>query len=122
METKLKGGIKMSKHTNYRSYSKPVDEVIPENVKEKVNEVIEEAVEPVIEEVVKPAEPTTGKVARCNKLRVRKSPSPLAEVLCEIAVDTKVIINESDSTIDFYKVCTGAGVEGYCMKKFIELK
>lgn len=112
----------MSKHTNYRSYSKPVDEAIPENVKEEVNEVIEEAVEPVVEEVVKPAEPITGKVTGCNKLRVRKSPSPLAEVLCEIAVNTEVVINESDSTIDFYKVCTGAGVEGYCMKKFIDVR
>lgn len=64
----------------------------------------------------------TGVVVDCPRLRVRAAANKNAEVLCEINVDSKVLINEKESTNEFYKVCTEAGVEGYCMKQFIGIE
>lgn len=75
---------------------------------------------PVVEEpVVVPAEPVFGAVV-CDKLNVRKKPNISAEVLLKINRGTKVKIDTEKSTKEWYKVVT-KGVDGYCMKKFIEL-
>lgn len=60
-----------------------------------------------------------GVVADCTKLNVRESPSMDADVVCEISKHTEVMISDSESTDDFYKICTDSGIEGFCMKKFI---
>ena len=139
----------MSKHNNnrYHNYQNYSNSRTPNTntaaaVEEVVEPVIEETVEPVVVEepvVVTAAEETVepiveveesvvqtvsvyGVVNGCNLLRVRKAPSTEAEVLCEIDVNSKVEINEVESTADFYKVCTEAGVEGFCMKKFIKIE
>lgn len=124
----------MSKHHNYNNYSKPnnqpveptpekeeeVVETVEETTEEEVVETVEEsAVEETVEETPVSA---TGIVSDCNKLNVRKSPTPLAEVLCVIDKNSKVEIDEAESTAEFYKVCTASGVEGYCMKKFITVE
>lgn len=124
---------------NYNNYSN--NKVKPEP--EKVEEVVtpEVAVEPTIEEPVveetvaetvqeeptpapQPKAPaaTIGVVAGCAMLRVRSAASTTSEIVCEIAVNTEVTIDKQNSTADFYKVCTSAGIEGFCMKKFITVK
>ena len=75
--------------------------------------------EPVVEE--EPAKMKNGIVTDCVKLNVRKEPNTDAEIVCVIAGATEVAIDEANSTDVFYKVCTAAGIEGYCMKKFITL-
>lgn len=81
---------------------------------------------PVVSEVVAPAvsEAETpknlGKVVGCVKLNVREEPSIKASVVFEIVAGSTVFIDETCSTDEFYKICTEHGVEGYCMKKFIE--
>lgn len=65
---------------------------------------------------------TTGTVSNCQRLRVREAASVNSEVLCEILINSEVIIDNQNSTKDFYKVTTSAGIEGFCMKKFIEVK
>ena len=30
--------------------------------------------------------------------------------------------NPDESTEDFYKICTESGINGYCLKKFIEIQ
>ena len=95
---------------------------------------VEPAVEPVIETIVE-TEPvveepdaetetvhTMGYVTGCTRLNVRKAPKPRAEVVCEINRDTEVEIDEEQSTVDFYKICTASGVEGYCVKTYITKK
>ena len=79
---------------------------------------------PVVEEVVVAPEPkeVVGVVKECAKLNVRTHPSMLASIITEIKVGTKVVIDETESTEDFYRVCTEAGVEGFCMKKFIAVE
>ena len=63
-----------------------------------------------------------GVVTGCEKLNVRKGPSSTALIVCEIERQTEVMIDESESTEDFYKVCLASGVDGFCMKKFIEVQ
>ena len=98
--------------------------------RENVNPVDEtaEPVEPVVteetvetEESVKTMMP--GIVVNCKKLNLRKSPlkdSDGANVITTLLAGAAVVINESDSTPNFYKVTTETGLEGYCMKPFIK--
>lgn len=105
---------------NYTNYSKPKTvEVEPAVEETNVEEIKEETVietEDKVENAV-----ITGKVVDCNKLRVRESASTDADVICEITAGAEVTIDEVNSTNDFYKVCTAAGAEGFCMKNFIEI-
>lgn len=111
-------------YKNYNNFSstKPAEEVVEAvEVKEEVK--VEEPT-PVVEEpkpVVKPEppKPLTGKVTGCAKLNVRESANATANVLAVINEGSEVVINRIKSTVDFYAVCTAAGIEGYCMKKFI---
>lgn len=127
----------MSKHRNYTNYSKPYNkqnepEVVNGNVTPsqgenipapELEEVVEETVEEIVEEV-KPEEPKLiiGEVFDCVKLRLRKLPKVSAPVICEMIAGTIVKIDKAASTVEFYKVCTETGIEGYCMKKFIKVK
>lgn len=63
-----------------------------------------------------------GLVANCKRLNIREGPTVDAPVICEVACQTELMIEEADSTEDFYKVCTTAGIEGFCMKKFIAIQ
>lgn len=117
----------MSKH-NYTNYAKTQE-----------TPVVEPEVKPVIDEpVVAPETPVApqvdpepvveteddeviGYVTECAKLNVRKEPSKEADVVTVIPLGAEVMIDDLGSTEDFYKVCTETGVEGYCMKKFINV-
>ena len=124
----------MSKQHNYRNYSNPNNNVNPvtpaaEEVEEQVEEtVVEETVEEVTEEAVEETVEETSEedvilgLVTCTKLNVRKLPNPNGQVLCVITEGTEVQIDLDKSTIDWFKVCTNAGVSGYCMKKFIAVR
>lgn len=60
-----------------------------------------------------------GTVVGCEKLRVRPTPDTDQEEITLIDEGSTVKISLEDSTEDFYKVKTDDGVEGYCMKSFI---
>lgn len=127
---------------NYNSYSsanntktESIEPVTEEVVETAVEESVEEAIaEPVEEEVEKTSteEPVedpvveesrmTGIVVNCNALRVREFPSVNADILCTIDVGSEVEIKSVSISDEFYKVCTAAGFEGYCMKKFISVQ
>ena len=104
-------------YKNYNNFSstKPAEEVKTEPVEVK-EEVVEEP-KPVVKP--EPPKPLTGKVTGCAKLNVRESANTTANVLAVINEGSEVVINRIKSTVDFYAVCTAAGIEGYCMKKFI---
>mgnify|MGYP002685185427 CR=1 FL=1 len=63
-----------------------------------------------------------GLVSNCKKLNVREKPTVEAPVVCEIVCRTELMIDEKESTEEFYKVYTAAGIEGFCMKKFIAIQ
>lgn len=65
-------------------------------------------------------EPTFG-VVTCALLNVRESPDADADVTTTIHKGHKLMVDVNASTDDFYSVCTETGVEGYCMKQFIEV-
>lgn len=102
----------------------PVDEV-PENaeVVEGVN--IVETEEPEVEPSEKLENHKSGSVApgavrNCKKLNLREEPSKSSGVACILLEDESVLIDLENSTDDFYKI-SARGIDGYCMKQFIEI-
>ena len=81
--------------------------------------VIEPVMEPTVETVV-PAM-TRGIVDGCYMLNIRQTPSLTANVLDIIASGSEVEIELTESTDDFYKICTASGCEGYCSKEYIKV-
>jgi len=108
--------------------SKKTNEIQEETLSQKIeNEIIEEAtvnseIESTGDEVkTEEKRPVIGLVFDCARLNVRKKPKLSAEVIAEIPLNSKVEIDESKSTDDWFKVCTEAGIEGFCMKKFVTI-
>ena len=66
-------------------------------------------------------ESTVGLVANCPRLNIRKEPNIQSEILAEVKALSNLTIDEELSTNEWYKVCTEAGIEGFCMKKFVSL-
>lgn len=62
-----------------------------------------------------------GVVTDCVKLNVRKEASPDGEILAIIDFFSEVMVDLDASTDEFYKVFIPAGIEGFCMKKYIAL-
>ena len=85
---------------------------------------IEEVVELKDEEVaeVNADGNLTGVVSGCARLNLRKEASKDSDVLLVLDKDTELVVDPTEETEEFYKVCTSSGVEGYCMKKFITIK
>jgi hypothetical protein len=133
LETLIKGGTFMSHNPNYTKYSnfsKPQEAPVvePEVKVEETSVVTEEPVATPDPEVVVPVQETEednddiiGVVDGCSKLNVRKEANAEAAVLATLSKGAKVKVDIDESTDDFYKVCTEAGVEGYCMKKYINI-
>lgn len=119
----------MNKKRDYTRYSKetvsttePVEVVDSKTEIPAVVEVddIPVTVTPAVVEVEE-SEPIIGVVTDCIKLNVREQADSTAEILGIISASTELVIIEEESTNDFYKICTSAGLEGYCMKKFITI-
>ena len=89
----------------------------------KRHNVVRETVakEPVPEKEPEAKKEIAGIVTNCVRLNVRKEPDFDADVLCTIDVSTNLIIDEEESTDEFYKICTSAGIEGYCVKTYITI-
>lgn len=64
----------------------------------------------------------SGVVTDCLRLNVRKEPSPDGKVLAVIDTLSEVVVDINSPSETFYKVCTAAGIEGFCMKKYIALR
>ena len=63
----------------------------------------------------------TGIVTNCSRLNIRKEPNVDSDIVCGVSNNTEVIIDEESSNDGFYKITTSAGIEGFCMKKYIEI-
>lgn len=87
---------------------------------EEIGEVAAEVEAAVEAEPTKP-EPKTG-IVTANKLNIRKLSAPTAEVATIVDKNTKLMIDPECETVEWFKVCTAAGIEGYCMKKFVTVK
>lgn len=133
----------MSNKNYNKMYNKPQAEVVEEAIEQEVETVVEPTAEPVAEpaaeveiqtaieevaepEVLTPVEETeelvTAIVVNCAKLNVREEPSPKAEVVATIDASNEVVVYDSESFGNYYKICTAAGIEGYCVKDYLQLK
>ena len=89
-----------------------------------IEEAAAEPADQPVEESPK-KESKVGIVANCEKLNLRRSPlkdSDGANIITELLPGVAVVIEEDESTSNFYKVITEDGLEGYCMRRFIEVK
>ena len=105
---------KQNRRTNYTNYSskKPNDE--PQNsIADEVNESAE------VSESVEATNPV-GVVVGCEKLNVRKEPSINSDVVFQFPCNMEIEIFLDKSTDDWLHVCNAAGIEGFCMKKYID--
>ena len=122
----------MSKH-NYSQYSNKKNEnVAPVAVEDEVTApevdvetVVDTVVAPevkMVEETVETAavpETVKGIVANCAKLNVRVAPNASATITCVLNAKSEIEIDMAKSTDEWFCVCTAAGTEGYCMRKFV---
>jgi hypothetical protein len=114
METNLRRTIMAKKKSYNKMYVQEEPQTVPEVAPEPVVEAVPEAV----------AEPKVGAgvVVGCVKLNVREHPSADADVLCMLPVMSQVLVDLENKYDDWFHVFTAAGQEGYCMKRFIEVK
>ena len=77
---------------------------------------------PVVEtvETVTPSKTVEGVVFNCAKLNVRSKPSITGEIVCVLNVSSEIEIDVEKSIPDWFYICTATGVEGYCMRQFVE--
>lgn len=118
----------MSRH-DYTKHSKKNQNEVEEELEVECIEPSEESVTENVEvetevetEVRQPVETKTydlGVVSGCKKLRVRSEPRFGTNVVCEIDQGTRVMIDRSQSTFDYYKIYTESGIEGFCNKTYI---
>lgn len=77
-------------------------------------------VQPTVEAEEKKA--VVGVVTDCLKLNVRRRPRQDSDVVTVIPALSEVRVEMETSTDNFYKVCTAAGIEGFCMRKYIAIR
>lgn len=65
---------------------------------------------------------TVGVVSNCRNLRVRKTPNKNSEVITYVSEGTKVEIDDTKTSDEFYKIRTSDDVVGYCMRNFITIQ
>ena len=101
---------KQNGRTNYTNYSSKKPNDAPQNsIAEEVAESVE-ATNPV------------GVVVGCEKLNGRKEPSINSEVVFQFPCNMEIEIFLDKSTDDWLHVCNAAGIEGFCMKKYIDYR
>ncbi len=75
-----------------------------------------------VEEIEEVAEEIIGVVTDCLKLNIRKEPRKDSEVAAIVTCLDELKIDPDASIDDWYAVCTAAGIEGFCMKKFVAVR
>lgn len=118
----------MSKHNYSQHYNKPKN---PNTVQHNAAEA--KRIEPIptptpapvelVEETISTVSlPTTveGVVSGCAKLNVRAEASLFADIVCVLDASSEIEIDVNKSNNEWFYICTATGVEGYCMRKFVE--
>lgn len=62
----------------------------------------------------------TGMVVGCSKLNVRAEADLFSNIVCVLDNRSEIAIDVNKSNGDWFYICTATGVEGYCMRKFVE--
>lgn len=62
-----------------------------------------------------------GRIVNTSLVNVREFPSSVSEAITFLKRNDIVEVLVDDSTDEFYHIITPTGVEGYCMRKFVNL-
>lgn len=114
-------------YNNYHKNNKPTQAEKEFEATQALAENVEETVE-VASEKPQKSKKKVGFVHNCEKLNIRVAPNKDADIAIVINKDTKVKIDMTKSTDDFYEVDVEMPdgritVEnGYCMKQYIKVK
>ena len=96
----------------------PIDESEYEPETETETEVISDTEDSISEDYVNEV---SGYV-NCLRLNVRKDKRISDNIIGKLKEDDEVSIDLSESEDVWYKISTKSGLEGYCLKEFIDLK
>lgn len=117
----------MAKKQNYAK-------MYPKETESKVEPVVDDIVEEVecgacainfdepVEETTDKTLPMFGIVSGCKRLNIRTNPNPNSDVVYVANENNELHIDPEKSTFDWWHVRNAAGIEGYCMKAYIEIK
>lgn len=76
---------------------------------------------PVFKPTPKPVvETVIGMVVGCSKLNVRAKADLFADIVCVLDNRSEIVIDVDKSNKEWFHVCTASGIEGYCMRKYVE--
>lgn len=114
-------------HENKVTSANPVDTVFVTGmqVAEPVVNNVETTVPnvEVVKETVKTVslpETVEGVVVGCAKLNVRAEANLFSNVVCVLNAQSEIQIDVNKSNNDWFYICTATGIEGYCMRKYVE--
>lgn len=88
---------------------------------DETNAPVATLVEETVETVTLP-ETVKGTVTNCAKLNVRVKPDIDADIVCVLDSKSEVEVDAARSSTDWLKICTTSGVEGFCMRKYVDAK
>lgn len=112
----------MSRH-NYTKYAGKAndDGTVFMNEASSYDAPVTPEIKPVEEtvETISLSETVVGTVINCTKLNVRAEPDSKSDVLCVLDVKSEIKIDVGESTNDWFRICTATGVDGYCMRKYV---
>lgn len=116
-----------SQHYNNNKPKPAVAEVKVDSVPETIGvaKPAEVSVVNLVQETVetKPVpETVTGMVVGCSKLNVRAEADLFADIVCVLDNRSEIAIDVNKSNRDWFYICTATGIEGYCMRKFVEAR
>lgn len=94
-------------------------EIYENSVLDDSTKVIEEQETGLCEDA---ARNVVGVVTDCLKLNIREKPSNDSRVVTVVTCLDELEVDMGDSNDDWYAVCTAAGIEGFCMKKFVAIR
>lgn len=111
----------MAKSRGNRANIKPVDEVIPEEVKEEVLEAVVTEPITVEEETKKPIYTIkqAGEVI-AFRLNIRERPSEDSNIVKVICLKDELEILDESTANGWVPVLLNDGTKGYCMSEFIK--
>lgn len=75
-----------------------------------------------VEEIEEAVAEIIGVVTDCLRLNIRKEPNKDSKVAAIVNCLDEIKIDLETSTDEWYAVCTVAGIEGFCMKKYIAVR
>ena len=119
----------MSKHNhNYSQYSnkkrdnndhKKTEDVIKTESVKSIPEV--KLVQETVETVTLP-ETVEGMVVNCARLNVRENATVDSGIVCVLNCMSEIRVDVNRTTNDWAYIHTATGLEGYCMRQYIEAR